>query len=963
MAKVGTSEGEPRRDPLAEWLSLAVDERNRVAAAAHDPRAFLVGLGDRCEQAAAADVARAIEAAEAVEAVARALGIAAAALRARRARVTALAYGGRLADSVVLADAAIADADARGEAIESARIAVASMQPLTRLGRTDEAIARGERAAATLNSLGQAALAARAELNIANVWKALGEPERAVPLLERARGSLRDEPAMLAPLENTLGAVLLQVDDFEASRAAFTASRDRYRSLAARFAESMVEGNLADLAAREGRFDEALAGFERSRRLFGDDPATADHRARLAAEEAEVLEAVGAAGEAIAALESSVATLESSGQRMPALRARFALVRARLASGRLDEIARELDTIRGEAATLGERQLVRRAALLRVELALASGDLAVAADLAATIAEDPAAPRLDRIVALRHLAEEALARGDRDAATAAIDRAFAELADLDIPALESDLLLTRAACTADEPSRVADLERAVECIDRTRGSFRSERLRAAWLGRRLRAYEELVLARFARGDAASIEQVLATIERAKSRTLLDLVQRSIDTLPRHAWPDDPLSAELARVRARLNALYAGWGETTADGERRAGSPRRTAAIAEAESRVAELTRRIAAAAGERSLHAEPLHAETIRARLAPSERLVEYFRAGDSYLAVVVSCEGIRARRLATPAASIEEEIRKALFQLRRGVRASVRGESDSLVDAARRHLERLHGMLIEPLADELAGAVRLLVVPHGPLHALPFIALHDGRGWLAERFEIAHAPSASLALAIGRRTGSAPPLVVGVADRAAPSIAEEIAAVTGLHRDAVALVADDATVAAVRDAVADRRLVHVACHGRFADSMPDASGLRLADRWLPIRELLELPLSAELVVLSACESGRSEIEPGEELIGLVRSLLAAGAHAAIVSHWPVNDRIATGFMLRLHHELAGGEIPIRALRAAILATMDRYPHPAAWAAFSLVGSAGERSAAGPNGRFTGNLVGKRNAP
>ena len=963
MANAGTSEGEPRRDPLAEWLSLAVDERNRVAATDGDPRAFLFGLGDRCEQAAAADVTRALDAAEAVETAARTLGHVSAALRARRARVTALAYCGRLAESVALADGSIAEADANDEAIESARIAVASMQPLTRLGRTDEAIARGERAATALNSLGQAALAARAELNIANVWKALGDPERAVPLLERARVSLRDEPTMLAPLENTLGAVLLQVDDFEASKAAFTASRDRYRSLAAGFAEAMVEGNLADLAAREGRLDEALAGFERSRRLFGDDRSTADHRARLAAEEAEVLEAIGAACEAIVSLEASVATLESSGQRMPALRARFALVRARLASGRMVEVARDLDAIRGEADALGERQLVRRASLLRVELALATGDLAVIAELAGPIADDSAAPRLDRIVALRHLAEESLSRGDRDGAMASIARAFADLADLDIPALESDLLLTRATCTADEPSRVADLEKAVECIDRTRGSLRSERLRAAWLGRRLRAYEELVLARIARAEAASIEQALATIERAKSRTLLDLMQRSIDARPRHAWSSDPLSDELARVRARLNALYAGWGDTTVDGERRAGSPRRTAAIAEAESRVAELTRRIAAAAGETSLHAEPLRPAAIRARLAPSERLVEYFRAGDSYLALVVSCEGVRARRLATPAASIEDEIRKALFQLRRGVRASVRGESDSLVDAARRHLERLHRMLIEPLAEELAGADRLLVVPHGPLHALPFTALHDGRGWLAERFEIAHAPSASLALAAGRRTGSAPPLVVGVADRAAPSIADEITAVTGLHRDATTLVAGDATVAAVCDAVADRRLVHVACHGRFTDSMPDASGLRLADRWLPIRELLELPLSAELVVLSACESGRSEIEPGEELVGLVRSLLAAGAHAAIVSHWPVNDRIATEFMFRLHRELAGGEVPIRALRAATLATMDRYPHPAAWAAFSLVGSRGDRPAAAPTGNFAGNLVGKRNAP
>ncbi len=120
------------------------------------------------------------------------------------------------------------------------------------------------------------------------------------------------------------------------------------------------------------------------------------------------------------------------------------------------------------------------------------------------------------------------------------------------------------------------------------------------------------------------------------------------------------------------------------------------------------------------------------------------------------------------------------------------------------------------------------------------------------------------------------------------------------------------------------------------------ASGLKLADRWLTVRDIYSLRLRADLVTLSGCETGRNLITAGDELVGLLRGFFAAGARSALVSLWRVNDESTTNLMAdfyRLWHAESSDRMPLAAaLREAQLTLRRQRAHPAFWAPFILVG-------------------------
>ena len=115
-------------------------------------------------------------------------------------------------------------------------------------------------------------------------------------------------------------------------------------------------------------------------------------------------------------------------------------------------------------------------------------------------------------------------------------------------------------------------------------------------------------------------------------------------------------------------------------------------------------------------------------------------------------------------------------------------------------------------------------------------------------------------------------------------------------------------------------------------------SFLKLADAHLNFYSLLDLQLNAELVTLSACHTGVNSIASGDELHGLMRGFLYAGAPSLVVSLWAVNDRSTTDFMWVMYSQIKAGASKRTALRQAQLASKDAYGHPYYWAAFVLMG-------------------------
>jgi tetratricopeptide (TPR) repeat protein len=264
--------------------------------------------------------------------------------------------------------------------------------------------------------------------------------------------------------------------------------------------------------------------------------------------------------------------------------------------------------------------------------------------------------------------------------------------------------------------------------------------------------------------------------------------------------------------------------------------------------------------------------------------------------------------------------------------------------------LRRLYDALIAPLAEALAQAERVVVVPHGPLHQLPFAALPSQAGEaLLERVPcLSYAPSATLLL---HATHTGP----SRAQRSCLAIGYDGGDGTLRHTVAeAAAVAERCNgewrrgthgiCAELRANARHYRRLHLACHGELDLDDPLASLLELGpdERLRAVDVLSSLQLDADLVVLSACRSGVSQILRGDEPLGLVRAFLSAGARAVLVTLWPVEDASARALMEHFYAALDTAQPdPAQALKLAQqhLRADPRYADPFYWAAYTLIGA------------------------
>src|SRR5262249_3392692 len=218
--------------------------------------------------------------------------------------------------------------------------------------------------------------------------------------------------------------------------------------------------------------------------------------------------------------------------------------------------------------------------------------------------------------------------------------------------------------------------------------------------------------------------------------------------------------------------------------------------------------------------------------------------------------------------------------------------------DAAAAALARL---LVDPVGEALQGPRRLFVVPHRALALVPFHALPLGDQLLGESLAVSVLPSAALLTrsAVGRPPRlQADALLVGHPAYSAgrrlpplPGTATEVAVIARILSEADPLLGTAATRAAVTSRARDRPIVHLATHGLMDERAPNRSLLALAgDDELTVADMMGLNLTADLVVLSACHTGRGTATAGGDIVGLVRAAVTAGAPHLVVAPWPVCD-------------------------------------------------------------------------
>jgi CHAT domain-containing protein len=461
------------------------------------------------------------------------------------------------------------------------------------------------------------------------------------------------------------------------------------------------------------------------------------------------------------------------------------------------------------------------------------------------------------------------------------------------------------------PAALRSYNQAMSELEARRKLLTRDELKSAFAGNRNAQYVYFLAARAAMksGDRAGSFRY---VENGKARALLDLMAATVPS----GRLDTGSSDESLRHWRELNARLALTRGLLAQA-RNADQPN-AAAIEELTERVTaveeqlhgeekDLAERYPAFEQVFSTAAHTLSLDETAATLPPRAALLQYAFLGDHLLGWAITREGM----VETVLVSLETEALER--QIRTFHRACARRADIGGVD------EELARTLLAPFAATIREHTQIIVVPYGTAHLLPFHALpFDGQP-LAERHAVSYLPSASILQFLPDAARPAPTSILAVGNPTGnlPAATVEAQFVASLYGQS-ALVGAEATEENVRREIASHRLLHFATHGRLSVESPLSSSIVLArGDELTVYELMGLRLDVDLVVLSACETGRGEVTGGDDVLGLTRALLAAGARAALVSLWPVDDLSTSIFMGEFYRRLRAGDSASNALQAA----------------------------------------------
>jgi len=332
--------------------------------------------------------------------------------------------------------------------------------------------------------------------------------------------------------------------------------------------------------------------------------------------------------------------------------------------------------------------------------------------------------------------------------------------------------------------------------------------------------------------------------------------------------------------------------------------------------------------------------EAIRAALPEDAILVEFYRAGENFQVCLLSRRLLKIVRVGD-VADLRRSLQLLRFQLSkfRLHPEFVATFHDRMREATDAHLREFYEQLIKPIEKDLCAA-HLVIAPHDFLHYLPFHALFDGREYLGSRYSISYAPSARVFYLCCAKPPSTAErsLILGVPDPAAPEILGEVEAVASALPNADIYVGDQATHQVLQEKGPRSRFIHIATHGSFRQDNPMFSSIQLGNSQLSLFDWYQLHLPAELVTLSGCGTGLNVVLGGDELIGLSRGLLYAGAHAVLLTLWDVHDRSTADFMHLFYGNLNNNPNKAVALQQAMREVRKARPHPFYWAPFVLAG-------------------------
>ena len=479
-----------------------------------------------------------------------------------------------------------------------------------------------------------------------------------------------------------------------------------------------------------------------------------------------------------------------------------------------------------------------------------------------------------------------------------------------------------ALAEKDLDGAISFLKRAIDVMERQRASIITEKNKIGFIGDKQTIYRDLVAALV---ELGRVDEAFEYAERAKARALVDLLASKKSFGKDSAGKIKAKLAELDLLeRKSLNLAALKNGSDT----RSVKIVKRT--LKQEMPKVASL---VSVTTDKPS---------DIQSLLRPDEAIVEYFYHGegnkdaDDLFAFVVTRDAIKAVTL--DAKGLNDEVKA----FRTAINKS---NSNGWSQGA----SSLHRRLIAPLVSAIKGKKHLTIVPHGVLHYLPFNALKaNGGEFLIQDHTIRLLPSASVMKFLNK--GSAPTqslLVFGNPDLNDPKMdlpgaQTEAKAIAKLWPDSKVVLRKHASESLIKKTASVFRYIHLASHGQFKPDAPMQSRMLLAadnenDGSLTVSEIYDLKLNADMVVLSACQTALGNVKNGDDVVGLNRGFLYAGAKSIVGSLWEVPDNPTKDLMVGLYTNLKSMGLR-EAMRKAQLFALKKYKHPFNWAAFQVTG-------------------------
>jgi CHAT domain-containing protein len=472
----------------------------------------------------------------------------------------------------------------------------------------------------------------------------------------------------------------------------------------------------------------------------------------------------------------------------------------------------------------------------------------------------------------------------------------------------------------DTKQAVDFYKQAIDVIENQRSTINTEASKIGFVGDKQAVYHNLVRALY---QDKQYEKAFEYVERAKSRSLVDLLASKKDFAVKGGNEKEIRTALAMNDSAEMEAII-----QDASIDKRKTRSIQVKTREDLKARSPELSSLV-------TVTSQPI--AEIQSLIPKAEALIEYYYRDKDMYAFILSDGKLQTVKLDSEGMAEDIQAFRKLIDT---------PSSTQFMDLSR----KLYKRLFQPLESAL-NKRNLIIVSHGTLHYLPVNALHDGGGYLIDRYSIRMMPSASAMKYLQERKAdkSGGILIFGNPDLGDPKYdleyaQKEATEVAKIRPKSKVFLRKEATEGMLRQYSKDYSYLHFATHGQFNPEAPLQSALLLAPNpqyngILTVDKLYSLNLNADLVTLSACETGLSKIANGDDLVGLTRGFLYAGSSSIVASLWKVDDLATSHLMMRFYMELDKTN-KREALRTAQLEMKKKYPHPYYWASFQLTGNA-----------------------